>query len=139
MNWFALLPLILQYGPQIATEIEALWAGATSNQDFVTKIENAIPGLAAVANEIARIFFPNQAPAVAKVAATALLYNKTLVLYAQKACNLVMNSGLVEDGLYGPKTAAAVKALQAHLGLNADGIFGKITESAVKKLGLPGL
>lgn len=139
MNWFALVPLLIQYGPQIEQKIQALWAGSQSNEDFATKIENAIPGLASVANLIASVFFPNQAPAVAKVVATALLYNKTLVLYAQKACNIIMNAGLKEDGIYGPKTHDAVVALQKQLGLNADGIFGKITEAAVKKLGLPGL
>ncbi len=141
MNWFALLPLILQYGPSTVAAIEQIWATATTNGDFVTKLEQELPQVASLANTIAKAFFPNAAPAVAQIAVTALTVNKKLVAYAQQACNLVLSPTppLVVDGIYGPKTAAAVKQLQGQLGLTADGIFGKLSQAAVAKLNLPGL
>src|SRR5260221_655044 len=131
MNWFALLPLILQYGPSTVTAIEQIWSTATTNQDFVTKIEQELPQLAALANTIAKAFFPNQAPAVATIVVTALTVNKKLVSYAQQAANQVVPAGtklvktsmpLRVDGIYGQETEAAIKLLQTHLGLTADGI-----------------
>ncbi len=135
MNWLAIIPLYLKYG----SVVQWIWNAATSNQDFITKVEQLLPAVAGVANQIATEFFPNAAPAVAKFTSTALMFNTALVKYAQQACNLVLNSGLEVDGMYGPLTKAAVTELQEHLGLAADGIFGKITEAAVKKLNLPGL
>ncbi len=135
MNWLALIPLFLKYGPIL----EQLWAIATSNEDYISKVEQLLPSVAKYAVEIANQFFPGQAAVVSAVASTALVFNTKLVMYAQQACNLVLDSKLEVDGMYGPKTKAAVIALQKHLGLTADGIFGKITEAAIKKLNLPGL
>lgn len=42
--------------------------------------------------------------------------------------------GVIDDGIYGPKTAAAVKSWQQKLGVNADGIWGPITEEATNNL-----
>lgn len=146
INWFALVPLLIQYGPQIQQAAQSIWATATSNEDFMVKFEKALPQAAAVANQVAKVFFPNSAPAVGQVAATVLTWNKQFVTYVQKACNLAAEKGLITlaaplavDGIYGPATHAAVKQLQEHLGLNPDGIFGKLTQAAVAKLNLPGL
>ena len=38
---------------------------------------------------------------------------------------------LVEDGVFGPATAAAVKTIQGHLGVTVDGICGPQTQSAL--------
>ena len=40
---------------------------------------------------------------------------------------------LVEDGLYGPKTRAAVKKFQRSAGLKVDGIAGPVTKAAIKQ------
>lgn len=146
MNWFALIPLLLQYGPQIQQAVQSIWATATSNEDFIAKFEKALPQAAAVANQIATVFFPQASPQVGQIAATVLTFNKQFVTYVQRACNLAAEKGiitldkpLVVDGVYGPATHAAVKEVQTHLGLTADGIFGKLTQAAVQKLNLPGL
>ncbi len=137
MNWLAIIPLYLKYG----SVVQWIWNAATSNQDFLTKVEQLLPAVAGVANQIATEFFPTAAPAVAKFTSTALMFNTELVKYAQQACNLVLKdvTPLEVDGMYGPLTKEAVTKLQMQLGLTADGIFGKITEAAVKKLNLPGL
>lgn len=132
----SLIPLYFKYG----AVIEQLWKLATSNEDFITKVEQLLPSVANVAMQIAQQFFPNEAGTVNKIATTALVFNRTLVIYAQRVCNAASTAGLISldaplevDGMYGPKTKAAVKKLQGYLGVTVDGIFGKITEAAVAK------
>jgi peptidoglycan hydrolase-like protein with peptidoglycan-binding domain len=52
----------------------------------------------------------------------------------QHALNLLHGSGtpLVEDGINGPKTIAAVKAFQAAHGLTVDGVAGPMTKGALQ-------
>lgn len=45
----------------------------------------------------------------------------------QRALNKCHNAGLVEDGVYGPATKAAVTWMQAANGITADGIYGPQT------------
>ncbi len=42
--------------------------------------------------------------------------------------------GLIVDGIYGPKTRAAVEALQAKYGLKVDGFAGQITQAFISNL-----
>lgn len=49
----------------------------------------------------------------------------------QAAANIVNNAGLTEDGIYGPASGNAAKALQSKFGLTADGIVGPKTWSAI--------
>lgn len=137
MNWLALIALAEKYGPTL----QWIWKAASSNDDFNSKIETVLPQIATYAVEIATQFFPDTAAAVQKVAGSVLTLNTQFVRYAQQACNVVLklDPPLEVDGMYGPKTRAAVKQLQTQLGLMADGIFGKVTEAAVQKLQLPGL
>lgn len=58
-------------------------------------------------------------------------YNKNDTLYAQQLLNKAGNYGLVEDGIYGTKTDAAVRAFQKANNLTADGILGKNTWAAL--------
>lgn len=76
--------------------------------------------------------------AVAKVEkAEAKAEGNALIKQVQNWLNMAYGAGLVEDGIYGPKTKAAlVKALQHELnvqfnaGLVEDGDFGKLTKAA---------
>jgi outer membrane protein OmpA-like peptidoglycan-associated protein len=49
--------------------------------------------------------------------------------WVQFSLNMLINAGLVVDGVSGPKTAAAVRSFQSQQGLTADGKTGPITES----------
>lgn len=76
--------------------------------------------------------------AVAKVEkAESKAEGNALIKQIQNWLNVTYDAGLVEDGIYGPKTKAAlVKALQHELnvqfgaGLAEDGDFGKLTKAA---------
>jgi peptidoglycan hydrolase-like protein with peptidoglycan-binding domain len=138
MNMLALIPLFLQYG----TIIESAWQASTSNEDFIARLKTAVPGdVLTVALQIAQSFFPGMQGTNQTLAGVLGVFNPTLIKYAQTACNLILNLSppLVVDGIYGPKTEAAIKSLQQNLGVSVDGLFGKVTEAAVKKLNIAGL
>jgi Rv2525c-like, glycoside hydrolase-like domain/Putative peptidoglycan binding domain len=50
----------------------------------------------------------------------------------QTVLNLIMNSGLVVDGDFGPATFVAVKAFQTKYKLTVDGIVGPVTQAKLK-------
>lgn len=52
----------------------------------------------------------------------------------QQNLNLLINAGLVVDGLYGPLTTAAVKDFQGIMGLVQDGSAGKYTNGAINEI-----
>jgi murein L,D-transpeptidase YcbB/YkuD len=126
MNWLALIALAEKYGPVIGS----LWNLATSNEDYLTKIEAALPQVVKYAVDIATQFFPGAAPQAQVIAGSVLTLNSDFVRYVQKVCNALAGSGLEVDGMYGPKTGAAVKLLQAKIGVTVDGIYGKLTDAA---------
>lgn len=133
MNPLIIIPLFLKY----SGVIDWIWTQATSNDDFIKKFELLLPTVARTSNQIASEYFPGHAPMVAKFMSSVLLFNVRLVKYAQQACNALLPGDgppLEVDGMYGPKTDAAVRKLQRQLGLTTDGIFGKLTEAAVKRL-----
>jgi hypothetical protein len=53
------------------------------------------------------------------------------ICWIQNALNKANNEALVEDGIYGPASRAAVQRFQAGHGLAADGIVGPRTEVAL--------
>lgn len=52
----------------------------------------------------------------------------------QIALNSLMGAGLDVDGIYGSKTASAVRAFQKKYGLSADGIFGNNSRAKLKSV-----
>jgi len=52
----------------------------------------------------------------------------------QIALNSLMGAGLSVDGIYGSKTASAVRAFQKKYGLSADGIFGNNSRAKLKSV-----
>jgi peptidoglycan hydrolase-like protein with peptidoglycan-binding domain len=127
MNWLALIALAEKYGPVVG----ALWNLATSNEDYLTKIEAALPQVVKYAVDIATQFFPGAAPQAQVIAGSVLTLNSDFVRYVQRVCNVLVSAGLDVDGMYGPLTGAAVKKLQAKIGITVDGIYGKLTDAKV--------
>lgn len=54
------------------------------------------------------------------------------VVWVQQRLNALHNYGLTVDGVFGPKTFAAVKDFQSKCGLSPDGIVGKETNAALQ-------
>lgn len=52
----------------------------------------------------------------------------------QHNLNRIMNFGLVEDGINGPKTIAAVTKFQSIMGITVDGIAGERTKTAINQI-----
>ena len=94
-----------------------------------------IGALAGLVTQVAKHFFPQLAPDKLISAGVSLL-DPNVVKFAQQACNRILqpSPNLVVDGIWGPKTQAAVTQLQKQLGVNPDGWFGPLTEAAVRAL-----
>lgn len=61
--------------------------------------------------------------------------SRDYIVWVQNSLNRLNNAGLVEDGVSGPLTRAAVQKFQRSKGLDADGIVGPITEAALLRAG----
>jgi peptidoglycan hydrolase-like protein with peptidoglycan-binding domain len=61
--------------------------------------------------------------------------SRDYIIWVQSSLNRLMNAGLVEDGISGSLTRAAVQNFQRRQGLDADGIVGPVTESALIQSG----
>lgn len=75
-------------------------------------------------------------PKVSAISATLKSGSKgTNVKTLQKALNMILNSGLKVDGIFGSKTTAAVKKFQKQSKISQDGIVGKNTKAKFKAKG----
>lgn len=129
MNFLTLLPLIVQ----AATTIKDIIDIANSNADVVSKVRDAFPKLAQVLEEYGAQFFPKVKPELHAAAAVMAAFDPSVTKWLQGALNSLLDPspGLVVDGLYGPKTRAAVEQLQAKFGLTVDGWAGQLTQAAI--------
>ncbi len=141
MNWIGLLPLLVP----LLQGISQAWGSATGNS--LQKVGSIIAHAPAdLVNELASIgsaLFPKLDPAL-HAAAAALLAAEShtgAVSWVQGALNIaqaakVISFGpaLVIDGRWGPKSTAALKALQTHLGLPVTGMFADAEYSALNAI-----
>ena len=61
--------------------------------------------------------------------------SREYVRWVQRSLNRLMSASLVEDGVSGPRTRAAVRTFQRHFSLAVDGIVGPRTEAMLVALG----
>lgn len=114
---------------------------ALSNDDIVTKIEKEftllMPGIVQVGSSL----FPKASSSLQIVGATVATYNQTIVTWAQNALNALASSGkinldapLVVDGLYGPKTTAAIQAFERAYGVasSGHGVLDQLVQGALQ-------
>lgn len=129
MNFLSLIPLIIQ----AASTIKGLIDIANSNADLVSKIKDAVPGLVTLLEEYGAQLFPKAKPELHVAAAVMSAFDPAVTKWLQGALNGLLDPspGLVVDGLYGPKTRAAVEQLQAKMGLVVDGWAGQLTQAAI--------
>ena len=142
MNPATLLTLLTNYGPTLLTvlgwmpTIQGIVQEAASNDDITTKIKAILPNAASAMEAIGGQLFPKAAPAL-HIAAVALTYfDPNTVKWVQGGCNALLSPSpnLTVDGIAGPKTQAAVVALQQKYGLKADGVPGQVTQALIAAL-----
>lgn len=129
MDPLSLMQLAFQFG----TTIKAIIDAATSNDDIVTKITNVSKPLATVLEGIGGQMFPQAKPQLKVAAAAMAAFDPNVTKWLQGSLNVLVSPSpnLVVDGIYGPKTKAAVTQLQTDLGLAVDGWAGQVTQAAI--------
>lgn len=132
MNLISIIPLILKY----AGPVEEAIATAASNLDLVSKIKSLSAPLASLVEGIGSSLFPKAAPELHVAAGIIASFDGNFTKWLQGSLNtyLSLNPPLVVDGIYGPKTVAAVEQFQTKIGLRVDGFAGQITEAALRGL-----
>jgi hypothetical protein len=126
---FALIQLAIQFEPAIKAIIDE----ATTNDDIVTKIKALSPSFASVLEGLGAEFFPGAAPALHLIGGVIAAFDPNTTKWLQGSLNTLLSPSpnLTVDGIYGPRTKAAVVQLQTKLGLTPDGIAGMLTQSAI--------
>lgn len=115
--------------------VEQLWNITNSNDDFITQIKKDAPILAQGLELIGTTMFPGVAPEIAIIGAVVAAFSPNYVRSIQGLLNVVLptigwaQDLLVVDGLYGPKTTAAVHFVEQHFGLDPDGIAGNVVNT----------
>ncbi len=129
MDWFTIIPLVIRYGPIVKDIIDE----AMSNDDIVTKIQKLAGPLAPLLEQMGGQLFPAAAPALHIAAGAMAAFDPNVTKWVQGTLNVVVSPSpnLTVDGIYGPKTKAAVEAFQKQLGLDVDGWAGVLTQAAL--------
>jgi murein L,D-transpeptidase YcbB/YkuD len=130
INILSVIELAVQFGPAV----KAILDEASSNAGIVQKITALSPTLASLAEGLGAELFPNAAPTLHVVGGVIAAFDPNTTKWLQGALNALVAPvpPLVVDGSYGPKTTAAVEALQTKLGLTVDGLAGSITQAAIQ-------
>ena len=129
MDPLSLMQLAFTWGATIKEIIDK----ATSNDSIVEKITAISKPLATVLEGVGGQFFPQAKPQLQVAAAAMAAFDTDVTKWLQGSLNALLtpSPNLVVDGVYGPKTKAAVTALQQKLGLTVDGWAGKVTQAAI--------
>jgi len=132
MDWLTIIPLVMKYGPDVVSLITQ----AVSNEDLETKLRNLSAPVASLIENIGSTLFPQASSTLHIVAGAIAAFNPDLVKWIQSGLSAVMtpSPNLVVDGIYGPKTKAAIQAFQKQQGLVIDGIAGALTQAAIDGL-----
>lgn len=140
MDWLALIPTLMSAASAVNTIITI----AQGNSDVVTKVRETLPHLAGPLEAIGGLLFPAVKPELRIAAVAMTQYDTDLNKWVQAGLNAFVtpSPNLVVDGIYGPKTKAAVEALQKQLGMTVDGWAGNLVQLALmqlmqKRLGAP--
>lgn len=142
VNWIQILFAVLPELIQLAPKVVSAWNSTASNNGLA-KITAVVrqTSIANVLAEIGAAEFPNLAPELHAAAAALAHLHSDNTAYAQDALNIIASTGyikldapLVVDGKWGPKTKAAVVALQAKLGLPINGFLADAEYTAINAL-----
>lgn len=138
----AFLPSIVQLIAAAPSIIQA-WDSAPSNSlQAVNNVVKALPPtLVAGLGQAGSTLFPKLAPEFQAAAAALVATHTNSVSWVQSALNMLASAGevviaapLVVDGVFGPKTLAAIEALQAKLGIPVTGLVADVEGTAITAL-----
>jgi murein L,D-transpeptidase YcbB/YkuD len=132
MNTFAIIQMVVQWIGPVREAIDL----AGSNADLVSKIKSMSGPLAKLLEGVGSELFPKAAPGLHIVGGVLAAFNPNYTKWLQATLNSVenLNPPLDVDGVYGPKTTAAIEQFQAKLGMTVDGLAGQVTEAAIQML-----
>lgn len=147
MGWLTILttflPSILQV-VEAFPQIKQAWDAAPTNslQAVTAAVTKALP--ASLVNQLAEAgsqLFPKLSPELHAAAAALIVAHPNSISYAQSALNILestayVNFGapLVVDGIFGPKTMAAIEALQTKAGLPVTGFMADAEYTVISQL-----
>ena len=128
----------IQLAIQWLPEIESIFQSSGTNETIVQRITDLSPTLADLLTGLGSELFPKAAPALAIVGGIVAGFSPDTTKWLQTSLNTLLGSALspplVVDGLYGPKTQAAVTQFQTANGLVIDGLAGTITQGVIDGL-----
>lgn len=124
---------IIQLAAGLAPTVKSIIDAAAGNESIVTKIKEVSAPLAGILETVGEALFPKAAPALRIAAGAMAAFDPDVTKWLQGSLNSLLDPSpnLVVDGLYGPKTRAAVEQLQAKYGLRIDGWAGSLTQAAI--------
>lgn len=140
MNWSAILSIVAAVVGEIPAIVKA-WDTAPSNS--LAKVGAVIVNTPVVSQltDIGSQLFPKLSPELHAAAAALVIAHPNNTSWVQSALNVLASTGyitlsppLVVDGLYGPKTKAAVEAVQTKLHLPVTGFAADAEFAAIQSL-----
>lgn len=129
MDVIAIIRLAVGLAPTVKSILDA----ATGNESIVAKIKDISAPLAGILETAGETLFPKAAPALRIAAGAMAAFDPDVTKWLQGSLNSLLDPSpnLIVDGLYGPKTRAAVEQLQTKFGLRVDGWAGSLTQAAI--------
>jgi peptidoglycan hydrolase-like protein with peptidoglycan-binding domain len=129
MPWLAVIQLALQFAPLVKRVLDE----SSSNEEATTKLRALSPDLPNALERIGSELFPKAAPNLRIIAGAIGAFDPNVTKWLQDSLNKLVkpSPNLDVDGIYGPKTVAAVEAFQKKLGLQVDGLAGQLTHAAI--------
>lgn len=116
-----------------ALQAKSILDTASSNEEIASTITKVLfsPSVIKFLEDIGSALFPMVASKFHATAALSALYDPNITKWVQNACNILTDSKLEVDGIYGVKTRDAVSVLQQKLGLTVDGWAGQVTQAVI--------
>jgi len=137
--WLTIISAITSFMP-IAQKIGVLWQSSAGFTKIAEQVVTAAPAAIKAIDEWAAQQFPAIEAGARRVLGALHMWVPESTKWVQRALNAAQIMGLikfgdplVEDGIFGNKTFAAVVVLQAKLGLK---ITGAVTDAEYKALNL---
>ncbi len=140
MNWTTIITLIANLVSLVPSILKAWDISPAKGVEGVTRVVENTPIAADLAN-LGAALFPKLSPTLHAAAAALVIAHPNNTSWVQSALNVLASTGyitlttrLAVDGVYGPKTKAAVELVQAKLQFAVNGFVGDVEYNAIAAL-----